>query len=258
MKSNQNNNLNQESIEKMELSKKLITVWENHMKSFCSGRESAFNLSSELILSLCNSDNLHILDVACGYGGWSKFLDEIYKKQNLKVEFTGMDESEQRLNVYQDMLMESAKTIQGNILNTLPNINENYFNSAILGWASHEIESSQLEQVYKGINRALKPKGFLLMVDFVSELAPEIENLSIQLIKKRRDNLMLDEKSREQEQWLKEINKHNHSKHHHGEHQRHKKHYFLKEHFNFLNNAGFSVVEEVWRYMNSSMILAIK
>ncbi len=222
------------------------------MKMFCSGRESAFNLSSELIIALGNSDNLQILDIACGYGGWSKFLQKNSKNKNVKIEFTGIDNSEQRLQVYQNILGDSALTIQGNILNTLPKLDKNYFDSAILGWASHEIESSQLEQVYKEINHALKPKGVLLIADFVSGMIPELESLNSKLIKKRRDDLMLDPKSREQEEWLKNMNKHNHSKEHH------KQHYFVKEHFNFLNIAGFSTVEEVWCYMNSSMIIAMK
>lgn len=71
MKLNQNG-----SMEKIELSKKTMSVWETHMKSFCSGRDSAFHLSSELIFSLSDSNNLRILDIACGYGGWSNFLQK--------------------------------------------------------------------------------------------------------------------------------------------------------------------------------------
>lgn len=254
MKSNQSY-----SIEKIELSKKINLVWENHMKSFCSGRESAFHLSSELIFSLCNSDNLCILDIACGYGGWSNFLQK-NSKNNVQIEFTGMDNSEQRLEVYKDILGKSSNTIQGNILETLPKLDKNSFDFAILGWASHEIESSQLEQVYKEINRVLKPKGVLFIADFVSALIPEIKILSDQLIKKRREAIMSDPENREQEEWLKNINKHHHhySKENHGNHHHHREEYFVKEHFNFLNNACFSTVEEVWRYMNSSMIIAIK
>ncbi len=248
----------------IEQSKKTMRIWETHMTTFCGGRYSAFKLSSELIFNLAQptgSGVINIVDIACGYGGWSAFLQEIFKTENFKIEFTGMDASAHRLHIYQDILGKSAYTIQGNILNTLPNLDKNKFTVALLGWASHEITPLQLEQVYTSVRQLLKPGGLLLIADFVSGLLPEINELSVQLIKKQRENLLLDTKSRQQEEWLKDINKdniHNHSKHHHDEHSQHRQDYQVNEHFRFLKNAGFSVTEEVWRYMNSSMILSVK
>lgn len=261
----QSNSLNLDSLSKIEYSKKVMGIWETHMESFCSGRNSAFKLSADLISNLVksvDSETINIVDVACGYGGWSDFLQRELNNQNVKFEFTGMDESHDRLEVYQNVLGESANTIQGNILNTLPTLDKDKYSVFILGWAAHEIEQSQLENIYKSINQTLKTGGIFMIADFVSGLNPEVENISQQIIKKQRENLMADPESRKQELWLKEINSHNHHhhKHNHSEHnnQRHKHHYSVNEHFNFLKNAGFSLSEEVWRYMNSSMILAVK
>ena len=267
MKTNQS--LNTESIEKIEVSKKAMKIWETHMTTFCSGRYSAFSLSSELIFALTQPDqskNLRIIDIACGYGGWSKFIQEAAATKNLNIELTGMDGSEHRLSVYKDILGDSANTIQGDLLNTLPDLAKNnsdqLFDAVILGWASHEISQSNLEQIYKAVNLLLKPKGILLIADFVSALNPEVEEISKELIKKIREDLMSDPENQQQEQWLEDINNynaHDHAKHNHKHHQHGKRNdYKVDEHFNFLNKAGFSVSEEVWRYMNSSMILAIK
>ena len=164
------------------------------------------------------------------------------------------------MKVYQDILGDSSNTIQGDVIDTLPKLDKK-FDASLLGWAAHEIESSQLKQTYTAINQILKSGGILLIADFVSDLIPEGESLANQLIKKRRKSVMEDPESRHNEQWLKDINKdiHKHSKHNHVEqHPRHKHHYPIKDHFSFLNEAGFSITEEVWRYMDSSMILAIK
>lgn len=244
------------------LSNKANEVWENHMKSFCSGRESAFELSSELIFSLADNNNINILDIACGYGGWSKFLQNESKKYEIQTNFVGMDESEDRLNLFKDILGDSAKTITGNILNTLKDIENNYFDCAVLGWASHEIPHEQLIQIYSLVRNVLKPNGYFFIADFVQINNPKIEILSKNLTNKRREYILSDPKMLEEENWVKGLNKHkhhNHGHHHnHNEQHRHNKHYSIKEHTEFLNNAGFNTVDEIWKSMNSSMLLAIK
>ena len=241
---------------KIELSKKATELWENHMKTFCSGRESAFQISSELIFASSTSDTLNILDIACGYGGWSKFLEKEAKNQSLNLSFVGMDQSENRLQVYQDILASSVKTIKGDLVNTLPKLDKNFFDSAILGWASHEIPQAQLEAIYSLIRETLKSQGLLLIADFVSVSIPEIDSLSKKLIQKRREALIKDPIKMDEENWVKGLDKHQH--HNHNQHHRHKQHYSVKEHLSFLNNAGFSVTEEIWKNMNSSMIVAIR
>lgn len=251
-------NLNQSSMGKIDLSKKVTEVWENHMKTFCSGRESAFHLSSELIFASSTSDTLNILDIACGYGGWSKFLENEAENQNINIKFVGMEQSEHRLQVYQDILASSVTTIKGDILNTLPKLNKAFFDSALLGWASHEIPQAQLETIYSLIRETLKPQGLLLIADFVSVSITEIDSLSKKLIQKRRESLIKDPIKMEEENWVKSLDRHEHHNHNHSQHHRHKQHYSVKEHLSFLNKAGFSVTEEIWKNMNSSMLLAIR
>lgn len=231
--------------QKIEISKKEIDIWERHMLSFCSGRDSAFHLSLELIFALSQvseSNTIRIIDIACGYGGWSRLIQQSAKSQNLKVELLGMDNSEHRLNVYQDVLGDSCKTIQGDILSTLPDLvkTNNSFDVVLFGWSAHEIPKEKLEEIYSTVNLLLKPQGILLIADFVSELNAEMQSISTQLIKKRRNNLMVNPESMQQEKWLKELdshNIHNHSKHHHHnhEHSNHHRHdYKLNEHFDLL------------------------
>jgi SAM-dependent methyltransferase len=230
-----------------------LNNWEELMLAYSPGRNSAFQLSAELLFGLlpvADSSGLRVADLGCGFGGWSQFIQTKAKKRNISLELIGIDASEQRLKVYQTVLGERAQILQGNMLETLPLLAKSErvcaFDAVIFGWTAHELEPSHLGQVYQQLHKMLKPSGILLMVDFVAGLSLQIEVLNQQLTQKRLEPKQgLDDAAKK--------HAHTHSSGQHG----HKQHYSLQEHQHFLEQAGFAQAEEVWRYLNSCMVLAL-
>jgi ubiquinone/menaquinone biosynthesis C-methylase UbiE len=253
-------------------SQRLIQNWEDHMLSFCPGRDSAFELSTELIFATAKpttETGLRVADIACGYGGWSRFLQTAATARGVYVHFTALDAAASRLAVYQAVLgEENVSLVPGQLLETLPVLaetehktgSESVFDAAFFGWTAHEIPLEQLEQIYLGVRRILKPDGLFFLADFMPAGNPVIAALSSQLTQQRRAAIMADPERRQQEQALHGI--HRHSGHHPGHHQAHHpggqhRHYSAEEHLDLLRKTGFAINEEIWRNLNNAMLLAL-
>ncbi len=250
---------------KLNESQRLLQNWEDHMQSFCPGRNTAFELTAELIFALAKPTTeagLRVADVACGYGGWSKFLQSAASERSLNVHFTALDDSATRLAVYQAVLGEHVSLLQGQLQETLPLLAQTVsetgvgFDGAFFGWTAHEMPLAELEQVYGGIRQILKPDGLLFVADFMPAANPVIAALSSQLTQQRRARVMAAPERRQQEQELHSDHhhKHHHHKHHHsGQH----RHYLAEEHLQLLRKTGFAINEEIWRNLNNAMVLAL-
>lgn len=249
---------------KLDESLRLIQNWEEHMLSFCPARNTAFELSAELILALAKpaaEAGLRVADLACGYGGWSRYLQAALREYGVQVHFTALDVSAPRLAVYQAVLGEENVSLQpGPLLETLPLLAETageaVFDVAFLGWSAHEMPLEQLEQIYLGVRQILKPEGLFFVADFMPATSPVFVSLSRQLTQQRRAVVMADPERRQQEQELHGIRHGGHPPAHHpgGQH----RHYLAEEHLTLLSKTGFAVNEEIWRHMNNAMVLAFK
>lgn len=259
-----------------------MQAWEAHMLSHSPGRQSAFELSAELIFNRSQSDTstltstLKLADLGCGFGGWSAYIQGAAwrQAQPQQLHFTALDASARRLEVYQTLLGPSVRLLQGDFLTTLPELAQaeaGSLDAVFFGWAAHEIAEDQLQSIYTLLYQLLKPGGQLLIADFVSGLKPEVATLARELTQQRRAEIMADPKRRQQEQSLQAQHGHHHGHQHghqhgqahqHGHGQPHQqrtpRHYQPAEHFQFLKTAGFELTEEVWRYLNSSLIMAVK
>ncbi|HEY9843321.1 MAG: class I SAM-dependent methyltransferase [Candidatus Sericytochromatia bacterium] len=256
--------MNHESPVNATAAEKQMRAWEAHMRSYCPGRQSAFELSAELIFSRIApgaAENLRLADLGCGYGGWSAFVQTAAQARDLKPQFTALDSSAQRLQVYQTLLGPASHILQGDFLTTLPELCQSagpVLDAVFFGWAAHEIPAAQLQDVYARIHQALKPGGLLLIADFMTGLQPAAEALALELTHRRRAQMMADPELQRQEQAL-----HTHTRHEHGQPHQHThphanvRHYPPEEHAGFLSAAGFGLIEEVWRYLNNRMLLAI-
>lgn len=248
---------------KLNESQRLIQNWEDHMLSFCPGRDTAFELTAELIFALAKPTaeaGLRIVDIACGYGGWSRFFQTAATARGVNVHFTALDGAASRLAVYQAVLgEENVSLLPGQLLETLPELAETggeaVFDAAFFGWTAHEIPLEQLEQIYLGIRRILQPDGLFFVADFMPATSPVLVSLSSQLTQLRRAAVMADPERRQQEQALHGTHRHggHHPAHHHGGQHRH---YSAEEHLALLSKTGFAINEEIWRNLNNAMVLA--
>ncbi|MBT9546515.1 MAG: class I SAM-dependent methyltransferase [Candidatus Sericytochromatia bacterium] len=245
-------------------SQRLIQNWEDHMLSFCPGRDTAFELTAELIFATAKpaiEAGLRVADIACGYGGWSRFFQTAATARGVNVHFTALDGAASRLAVYQAVLgEENVSLVPGQLLETLPELAETggeaVFDAAFFGWTAHEIPLEQLEQIYLGIRRILKPDGLFFVADFMPSTSPVLVSLSYQLTQQRRAAIMADPERRQQEQELHGIHRHggHHPAHHHGGQHRH---YSAEEHLALLRKTGFAINEEIWRNLNNAVLLAL-
>lgn len=261
-------------------SQRLIQNWEDHMLSFCPGRDTAFELTAELIFATAKpatEAGLRVADIACGYGGWSRFFQTAATARGVNVHFTALDGAASRLAVYQAVLgEENVSLVPGQLLETLPELAETgpdtgsdaVFDAAFFGWTAHEIPLEQLEQIYLGIRRILKPDGLFFLADFMPAANPVIAALSSQLTQLRRAAVMADPERKQQEQELHGTHRHgghhpghhrdhhpaHHKTHHHGGQHRH---YSAEEHLDLLRKTGFAINEEIWRNLNNAMLLAL-
>jgi len=256
---------------KLNESQRLIQNWEDHMLSFCPGRDTAFELTAELIFATAkpaNEAGLSVADIACGYGGWSRFFQTAATARGVNVHFTALDGAASRLAVYQAVLgEENVSLLPGQLLETLPELAETggeaVFDAAFFGWTAHEIPLEQLEQIYLGIRRILKPDGLFFVADFMPSKSPVLVSLSSQLTQLRRAAVMADPERRQQEQALHGTHRHggHHPAHHPTHHQAHHpggqhRHYSAEEHLALLSKTGFAINEEIWRNLNKAMVLA--
>lgn len=230
-------------------------AWETLMQSYCSGRQSAFELSGELLFQglFKNYQTLSIADLGAGYGGWSRALEIEAQKRQVNLNFSALDTAQERLGVYQRMIDAPQKHDIGSFFEVLPRwVEENRLHDVVvLGWTAHEVYPWHLQDLYGYILRILKPQGVFLMADFVSGLSPAFADLGRDIARMRRD-LLLRENSLQvlksdstcdsivpsPSLWLNV---------------RHD----VEAHVSCLNQVGFTFVEEVWRYMNHRMLLAI-
>lgn len=260
---------------KLDESLRLIQNWEDHMLTFCPARNTAFELTTELIFATAKpaiEAGLRVADIACGYGGWSRFMQTAAAARGVNVHFTALDGAASRLAVYQAVLgEENVSLVPGQLLETLPELaetgsdtgSEAVFDAAFFGWTAHEIPLEQLEQIYLGIRRILKPDGLFFVADFMPATSPVLVSLSSQLTQLRRAAVMADPELRQQEQELHGIHRHSghHPTHHPAHHPTHHsggqhRHYLAQEHLTLLSKTGFAVNEVIWRDMNNAMVLA--
>lgn len=238
-------------------SKYLLETWEQTMTKFCPGRSSAFELSAELLFSFsCSSKSepMKVADLACGFGGWSLFLKAEAAKIGKAINFIGLDESDNRLDAFQKVLKDSSRIQPGSLLDTLPRLVQEEattYDAVLLGWAAHEMPLEDLKCVYAQALKLLKPDGFLFIADFITHRYSAITQLN-QHLTQRRKTFLKKTKSPESAQTA-DSQHHNHS----GRPHHHPRHFTIQEHLEALNKAGFALKEEVWRHMNSSLIMAV-
>lgn len=245
-------------------SQHMMAAWEELMTSFCPGRNNAFELSAELLFASTSSpasEPLKVADLACGFGGWSHCLHQVAVERGMAINFKALDASAVRLTVCQQVLGEAVTVHPGDLLNTLPQLaqqEERTFDAVLLGWAAHEMPLKDLEHVYRAALQLLKPDGMFLIADFVSHKGSVLQALGSQLTRLRREAFLANPQHREQEKAFHHGHAGGHQ--HHGQPddaQRAPRHYEVEAHIQALRQAGFAVNQEVWRHLNSSLIMAI-
>jgi ubiquinone/menaquinone biosynthesis C-methylase UbiE len=224
------------------------------MTQYCAGRDSCYGLVLDLIGSLLKFPNkTNMLDVGCGSGVFTEKVIAHFSEAKI----TAIDYSAKNLHIAQKVVGENRVSW---ILQDLTapewdkQLRNGSFDVAFIGWVTHVIEPWHLNQFYKNIASALREGGLLFNVDFMSRLKPSFRDMATNVVRKRitNDFDLFDKNFSKKEAITKLQGEDN--KQRTAWNVRHDVDYHIKA----IEAASFKDAEEIWRYLNSSLILAIR
>ena len=118
-----------------------------------------------------NSDEtIHILDLACGTGFNSRFLNNIFTKAN----FTLVDISEGMLKEATDNCKFNAKFVERDMISFLKSCKDNSFNMVVCSWA---IKYQDPKDIIKEVSRVLKKDGYFAVIVNLKSTLPEVRKI---------------------------------------------------------------------------------
>jgi SAM-dependent methyltransferase len=229
--------------------------WNGYMSSYCGGRTSCFELVEELMRQMLQGEGLNVLDIGCGTAAFTA-RQLLIKSPPRRI--TAVDGSEKGLLVARQLVASDAAVtfIKGDLTENAwtSGLTAGSYDAAFLGWVTHEIEPRHLLTLYANISQLLRPGGLLFNADFMDGLQGDWRNLGGDYQRRRPANgfpafnarferlpevaaaIARDRQTRTR--WT--------VRHAPDAHKRH------------LFDAGFVEAEEVWRYVGSAMVMAIR
>jgi ubiquinone/menaquinone biosynthesis C-methylase UbiE len=125
---------------------------------------NGFNDTVYHIIKRYNINPKSIMEVGCSAGYRLAFL----KEQFTGCEIYGIDPSTQAIEYGQTVLKLSGKEIESATADNLSHIPDNSFDCVIVGFVFYVVDRSLLLKVVAEIDRVLKNKGDLILIDFFS------------------------------------------------------------------------------------------
>ena len=230
-------------------------LWDGYMSSYCGGRTSCFELVEELMRQMLQGEALNVLDIGCGTATFAARQLVIGTPPR---KMTAVDGSEKGLLVARHLIASDAPVtfIKGDLTENAwaSELTAGSYDAAFLGWVTHEIEPRHLLTLYANIGQLLRPGGLLFNADFMDGLQGDWRNLGGDYQRRRLGNgfaafnarfeklpevaaaIATDRQARTR--WT--------VRHAPDAHKR------------LLLDAGFVDAEEVWRYLGSAMVMAIR
>lgn len=229
-------------------------LWNEMMAQYCGGRDSCYDLVLDLIGSMLKfPDKANVLDVGCGSGSFTEKVLKRFSGANV----TAVDYSAKNLHIAEKVVVNSRTSWIRQDL-TVPEWDERItngsFDAAFIGWATHEIEPWNLNQFYKTVAGKLREGGLLFNADFMSGLKPSFRDLANDFVRKRVTNSFNSfDKEFSQDKVIIKLQEKN-------DNQRTvwNVRHAVDFHLKAIEAAGFKDAEEIWRYLNYSLILAIR
>ena len=224
------------------------------MTQYCAGRDSCYGLVLDLIGSLLKFPNRSaILDVGCGSGVFTEKVLSHFSEAKI----IGIDYSAKNLHIAQKVVGKNRVSWILQDL-TAPEWDKQLINGsfdiAFIGWVTHVIEPWHLNRFYKNIASALREGGLLFNVDFMSRLKPSFRDMATNVVRKRiTDDFDSFDKNFSKKDAITKLQ---------GEDNKQRTSWNVRHdvdcHLKAIEAACFKDAEEIWRYINSSMILAIR
>jgi ubiquinone/menaquinone biosynthesis C-methylase UbiE len=127
-------------------------------------------------------EDIHILDLACGTGFNSRFLNNIFKEGK----FTLVDISRGMLNEARNNCNFNASFLEKDMLTFLKSSKDNSFDIVVCAWA---IKYQDPMKIIKEASRVLKKDGYFAVIVNLKSTLPEVRKIYPSLILKSYRNV---------------------------------------------------------------------
>jgi RimJ/RimL family protein N-acetyltransferase/SAM-dependent methyltransferase len=230
-------------------------LWDGYMSSYCGGRTSCFELVEELMRQMLQGEALNVLDVGCGTAAFTA-RQLVIKSPARKM--TAVDSSEKGLLVARQLVASDSPVtfIKGDLTENAwtSELTAGSYDAAFLGWVTHEIEPRHLLTLYGNIAQLLRPGGLLFNADFMDGLQGDWRNLAGDYQRRRLGNSFPAFNARFEKlpEVAAAIARDRQTR------TRWTVRHAPDAHKRLLLDAGFVDAEEVWRYVGSAMVMAIR
>jgi RimJ/RimL family protein N-acetyltransferase/ubiquinone/menaquinone biosynthesis C-methylase UbiE len=230
-------------------------LWNGYMSSYCGGRASCFELVEELMRQMLQGEALNVLDIGCGTATFTA-RQLLIKSPPRRI--TAVDGSEKGLLVARQVVGRGAPVtfLNGDLTTDAwaSELTAGSYDVAFLGWVTHEIEPRHLPELYTAIAKLLRRGGLLFNTDFMDGLQANWRNLSGDYQRRRIGNAFPAFNARFEKlpQVAEAIAKDRRVK------TRWSVRHTPDVHMRLLLETGFVESEEIWRYLGSSMVMAIR
>lgn len=230
-------------------------LWNGYMSSYCGGRTSCFELVEELMRQMLQGEALNVLDIGCGTASFTA-RQLLVKSPPRRI--TAVDGSEKGLLIARQLVAPDAPMtfVKGDLTENAwtSELTDESYDAAFLGWVTHEIEPRHLPTLYANISRLLRPGGILFNADFMDGLEGNWRNLGGDYQRRRLGNAFPAFNARFEKlpEVAAAIAQDRQTK------TRWTVRHVPDAHKQLLLDVGFVEAEEVWRYLGSAMVMAIR
>jgi RimJ/RimL family protein N-acetyltransferase/ubiquinone/menaquinone biosynthesis C-methylase UbiE len=229
-------------------------LWDGYMSSYCGGRTSCFELVEELMRQMLQGEALKVLDIGCGTASFTARQLPLKPPRRL----TAVDGSEKGLLVARQLIAPDAPVtfVKGDLTDNAwaSELTDGSYDAAFIGWVTHEIEPRHLPTLYANVSRLLRQGGILFNADFMDGLQGNWRNLGGDYQRRRLGNSFPAFNARFERlpEVAAAIAKDRQTK------TRWTVRHAQDFHKQLLLDVGFVEAEEVWRYLGSAMVMAIR
>jgi RimJ/RimL family protein N-acetyltransferase/ubiquinone/menaquinone biosynthesis C-methylase UbiE len=230
-------------------------LWNGYMTSYCGGRTSCFELVEELMRQMLQGEALNVLDIGCGTAAFT--ARQLLIKSPPR-EMTAIDGSEKGLLVARQLVAPDAHVtfVKGDLTENewASELTAGSYDAAFLGWVTHEIEPRHLLTLYGNIAQLLRPGGLLFNADFMDGLKGDWRNLGGDYQRRRLGNSfpVFNARFERLPEVAAAVARDRQTR------TRWTVRHAPEAHKQQLLDAGFVEAEEVWRYLGSAMVMAIR
>lgn len=224
--------------------------WMQRMNYHCPGRAHYLRLIAHTIAERAQGQPVRLLDLGCGSGAFSAAA--VQQIPNLKI--VAVDASAKSLLVGKTLLgEEQIDWIESDITSPelFAKLGAQSFDVVFTGWTLHEIGSDQLPELYRNCFQLLKPSGQLFNFDFMERGDPEEQRYLNELTRAEipQDWYVFD--AAFVAEFLPDYVAPSSSRPNRGQHA-------VELHRQALFDAGFCTVEERFRHLHQSFLVATK